>query len=508
MPFAITQTCCTDASCVAACPVNCIHPAPGEPDFGTTDMLYVDPRTCIDCGACADACPVDAVFPAETLSGPYPEINAAYYADKPTAPVSGPTFHEWGPPAFDRVLPADFPVLDVAVVGTGPAGMYAVQDLLLHTTARVTVYDRLTEPGGLVRFGVAPDHPSTKRIAETFARHHGHERVRMRLGVEVGRDVTVAELGERHDAVVYAVGASESRSLGIPGEESSVPATTVVGWYNGHPDVRVDAVDTSASRVVVVGTGNVALDVARILTADPADLVDTPIARPALERLRTGSVREVVLLARRGPDSAAYTRPELLAVRSGLVVDDGDGRVDGLRLARGAAAGGPTRAGRLVRAGRPRPPDRAALPLRARGGHREVGADGRRRDPGGPRRAGDRARRHADPGTAVRLRDRAEREGSRRPGHLRGGVDQARFHRWDRREPHGRRRDGRRPDRGRRRGPPHPASPPSHPPAPLRPRQPHGPVASKIARFVLSALHDRDLRALSAVSTTLRARNR
>jgi ferredoxin--NADP+ reductase len=156
MPFAITQTCCTDASCVAACPVDCIHPAPGEPDFGTTDMLYVDPRTCIDCGACADACPVDAVFPAETPgTSPYPEINAAYYADKPLAPVSGPTFHEWCPPAFDRVLPPEFPALDVAVVGTGPAGMYALQDLVLHTPARATAYDRLTEPGGLIRFGVA-----------------------------------------------------------------------------------------------------------------------------------------------------------------------------------------------------------------------------------------------------------------------------------------------------------------------------------------------------------------
>ncbi|GAA4554152.1 FAD-dependent oxidoreductase [Pseudonocardia xishanensis] len=328
MPFAITQTCCTDASCVAACPVNCIHPTPDEPDFGTTDMLYVDPRTCIDCGACADACPVDAVFPAESLLGsPYPEINAAYYADRPLTPATGPTFHQWGPPAFDRVLPAGFPALDVAVVGTGPAGMYAVQDLLLHTPARVTVYDRLPVAGGLVRFGVAPDHPSTKRIGEVFARHHGHERVRMRLGVEIGRDVTVEELAARHDAVIYAVGASESRSLGVPGEEHTVPATTLVGWYNGHPEVPADAVDLTGERVVVVGNGNVALDVARILTADPAALADTSIPPAVLARLRSGSVREVVLLARRGPESAAYTRPELLAVRSNLVVDDSDPRV-------------------------------------------------------------------------------------------------------------------------------------------------------------------------------------
>ncbi|SDG69133.1 FAD-dependent oxidoreductase [Pseudonocardia oroxyli] len=330
MPYAITQTCCTDASCVAACPVNCIHPTPDEPDYGKTDMLYVDPRTCIDCGACADACPVDAVFPAETLVGglaEYPRLNADYFADKPVAPRSGPTFHQWGPPRFDRVLPADFPRLDVAVVGTGPAGMYTVQDLLLHTPARVTVYDRLAEPGGLIRYGVAPDHQATKRIGETFARHHVHERVRMRLGVEVGRDVSAEQLRARHDAVVYATGASESRTLGIPGEELTVPATTVVGWYNGHPEVPADALDVSGERVVVVGNGNVALDIARILTADPAALTGVP---PAV-RARLGAVREVVLLGRRGPESAAYTRPELMAIcnRAGveLVVDDADERV-------------------------------------------------------------------------------------------------------------------------------------------------------------------------------------
>lgn len=349
MPYAITQTCCTDASCVAACPVNCIHPTPDEPDFGTTDMLYVDPRTCIDCGACADACPVDAVHPVDALRGPlegYAAINAEFYVDRPSsrATGTGPVFHDWGPPTFDRAIPAGFPALDVAVVGTGPAGMYAVQDLLLHTNARVTLIDRLSVPGGLVRFGVAPDHPSTKRIGETFARHHTHHRLRMRLGVEVGRDVTAAELAAEHDAVIYAVGASEARALGVPGEDlpGSLAATTVVGWYNGHPEIAPAAVDLSASRVVVVGTGNVALDVARILTAEPADLAGTAIAAPALRLLRDTAVREVVLLGRRGPEAAAYTRSELLALtrRHGveLVVDDEDPRTG--RAIDSAAPGG------------------------------------------------------------------------------------------------------------------------------------------------------------------------
>ncbi|MEV6877653.1 FAD-dependent oxidoreductase [Amycolatopsis sp. NPDC051128] len=333
MAFAITQTCCADASCVSVCPVNCIHPAPGEPDFGRTEMLYIDPGTCIDCGACADACPVDAIFPAGDLTGPpraYVEINAEYYAGQDVLAQASvaPNFHRWAPPAFPRVLPSDFAPLDVAVVGTGPAGMYAVEDLLLHTDSRVTLVDRLPVAGGLVRYGVAPDHPSTKKIGETFARFLDHPRLKLRLGTGIG---AARDLAGRHDAVIYAVGATEARRLGIPGEDlpGSLPAAAVVGWYNGHPDLA--SVDLSAERVVVVGAGNVALDIARILTAGPDALAGTEIAPAALAALRSGKVREVVLLARRGPETAAYTRPELLALAArpdvGLVVDAHDARI-------------------------------------------------------------------------------------------------------------------------------------------------------------------------------------
>lgn len=337
MAFAITQTCCNDATCVAVCPVNCIHPTPDEPDFGTTDMLYVDPRACIDCGACADACPVDAIFPVADLTAslqPYAEVNAAFYVDRPTADpldvAASPNFHAWSEPTFDRVIPSDLAPLDVAVVGSGPAGMYAVEDLLLHTNATVTLIDRLPTPGGLIRYGVAPDHPSTKKIGETFARHHSHPRLRQRLGERVGSDVTVDELAQRYDAVIYAVGASDARRIGVPGEDlaGSLAATTVVAWYNGHPDVPANAVDLSAERVVVVGNGNVAVDVARILTADPEALAGTTIAPAALSALRSSKVREVVLLGRRGPVEAAYTLPELLALTRldgvDLVVDSHD----------------------------------------------------------------------------------------------------------------------------------------------------------------------------------------
>ncbi|MFI1722522.1 FAD-dependent oxidoreductase [Streptomyces sp. NPDC020489] len=338
MTYAITQTCCADATCVTVCPVNCIHPTPQERAFGSTEMLYVDPRACIDCGACADACPVDAIFPVDELTGPqkaYADINAAYFADAPAPePAEGsPNFHAWDSPTFDRALPADFRPLRVAVVGTGPAGMYTAQDLLLHTNAEVTLIDRLPVTGGLVRYGVAPDHPGTKGIGDAFARFHTHPRVRMLLGLQVGEHVTADELAAHHDAVVYAVGASADRRLGIPGEDlaGSVSATTFVAWYNAHPDVAPDAVDLSAERVVVVGNGNVALDVARILVTDPEELAGTDIADHALRALRGAAVREVVLLGRRGPQDAACTRPELLALTQlpgvQLVVDEHDPRI-------------------------------------------------------------------------------------------------------------------------------------------------------------------------------------
>ncbi|WP_069173934.1 FAD-dependent oxidoreductase [Streptomyces griseus] len=337
MTYAITQTCCSDAACVAVCPVNCIHPAPGEEDFGSTEMLYIDPRSCIDCGACADACPVDAVFPVDTLSGAqkeYGPINAAYFAGREPAPVDeGPNFHAWGAPAFARSLPSDFPPIRVAVVGTGPAGMYAAEDLLLHTGAEVTLIDRLPVAGGLLRYGVAPDHLSTKKAGDAFARFHTHPRVRMYLGLDVGEDITPEELAEHHDAVVYAVGASTGRRLGIPGEDlaGSLCATTFVSWYNAHPETPADTVAPATDRVVVVGNGNVALDAARILVSDPDALAGSDIADHALDALRSGGVREVVVLGRRGPQDAAYTRSELLALTHlpgvELVVDDHDPRI-------------------------------------------------------------------------------------------------------------------------------------------------------------------------------------
>ncbi len=318
MTYVVTQACCNDASCISVCPVNCIHPAPGDPDFGTTEMVYVDPRSCIDCGACADACPVSAIKPLDLLTGPeqvFGDLNAAYYDDRTVE-------DEWNLPTFPLAPAARERPLRVAIVGTGPAASYAARELLTTSTASVSMIDRLPVTGGLVRAGVAPDHQDTKRLTDMFTWIYDHPRTRMYLNVEVGSDVRHEDLLAHHDAVIYAVGARQDRPLGVAGEQ--LPgvhgAPEVVGWYNAHTDVAPDVVDLSTERVVVVGNGNVSLDVARILLSDVDDLARTDISDHALAALRTSRVREVVLVGRRGPEHAAYTRPELLMMPPGIDV--------------------------------------------------------------------------------------------------------------------------------------------------------------------------------------------
>lgn len=314
MPYVVTQSCCADASCVVACPVNCLHPAPGEPGFAEAEMLYVDPDSCVDCGACATACPVDAVVPHTALTPdqePFRQLNADYFAVFP--------HRDRTPLAVvprQRRLRAEGSFA-VAVVGAGPAGLQVADELLRHPEITVDVLDRLPTPYGLVRSGVAPDHQATKQVERLFAMIEDQPGFGYLLGVEVGRDVRLAELAGAYDAVVYAVGASADQRLDVPGEDlaGSLAATDLIGWYNGHPDRRGLAVDLSHERAVVVGNGNVALDVARVLTLDPAVLAGTDVSTEALEVLRAGGVREVVVLGRRGPAQAAFTVPELVGLR-------------------------------------------------------------------------------------------------------------------------------------------------------------------------------------------------
>lgn len=311
MTFVITQRCCNDASCVSVCPVNCIHPAPGEPGFLTAEMLYIDPETCIDCSACVQVCPVDAIRAEEDLVGSqrqYLGINAQFYEQNPMA--------AFGVPVLAKRAQVDARGLRVAVVGSGPAGSYAAAALLGRPGVEVDLYERLLTPHGLIRFGIAPDHPSTKNVVTAFP--YGSMRgLRLHLGVEVGVHISHEELLARHHAVIYAIGASGDRSLHIPGENlsGSLSATQFVAWYNGHPQQAGLPVDLSrCERAIVVGNGNVALDMARILVSDPESLASTDIADHALRALRDSMVREVVILARRGIAQAAYTTPELLAL--------------------------------------------------------------------------------------------------------------------------------------------------------------------------------------------------
>jgi ferredoxin--NADP+ reductase len=320
MPHVITQSCCSDGSCVYACPVNCIHPSPDEPAFATAEMLYIDPVACVDCGACVSACPVGAIAPDSKLTEqqlPFIELNAAFYPERP-AGVKLPPTSKLAP-----VLPAPEvrrggTDLTVAVVGSGPAGIYAADELLTQKGVRVNVFDKLPTPFGLVRAGVAPDHQHTKGVTRLFERIGNHPRFTFYLNVEVGQHLSHEDLLQHHHAVLYTVGAPHDRRLEIPGMDlpGTGTATETVAWINGHPDYAGRDVDLSQERVVVIGNGNVALDVARILTADPDQLARTDISDIALGALRDSAVREVVIAARRRPADSAFTLPELIGLTS------------------------------------------------------------------------------------------------------------------------------------------------------------------------------------------------
>ncbi len=208
-------------------------------------------------------------------------------------------------------IPRGGPGLRVAIVGAGPAGFFAAA-ALLKEGAQVDLYERLPAPFGLVRYGVAPDHQKIKRVAGAFDKIARAPGLRYLGNVEVGRDVSLAELRAHYDQVLVTIGAASDRRMGVPGEDlvGSVSAVSVVGWYNGHPDFP-SGPPLDGPRAVVVGMGNVALDVARILIRHSRELEPTDIDDDALRALRGSKVREVVLLGRRGPAEAAFDLNEL-----------------------------------------------------------------------------------------------------------------------------------------------------------------------------------------------------
>lgn len=235
--------------------------------------------------------------------------------------------------------------LRVAIVGSGPSGFYAAEHLFAvpDLAVQIDMFDRLPTPFGLVRGGVAPDHQKIKSVTRVYDRIASNPEFRFYGNVEIGRDLSRSDLKAYYHAVIYAVGAKSDRRMGIPGEHlpGSHSATDFVGWYNGHPDFRHRRFDLSARRVAIVGNGNVAMDVARILGSRADDLHATDIAPHALEALAASRVEEIVMLGRRGPSQAAFTPKELreLGERNGLdvvidpdqlVLDDGSrARIEG-----------------------------------------------------------------------------------------------------------------------------------------------------------------------------------
>jgi ferredoxin--NADP+ reductase len=206
-------------------------------------------------------------------------------------------------------------MLRVAVVGSGPAAFYAAGQLLASEDpiVEVDLVERLPTPWGLVRLGVAPDHPQLKTASRVFEKISARPGFRFLGNVEVGRDVMQEELAPRYHAVVYAVGSQTDRRLGIPGEDlpGSWPATEFVAWYNGHPDFQGLEFDLSHERAVVIGNGNVALDVARMLALTREELAPTDTADPAIEAILASGIREILVVGRRGPVQASWTSTEL-----------------------------------------------------------------------------------------------------------------------------------------------------------------------------------------------------
>jgi len=205
----------------------------------------------------------------------------------------------------------------VAIVGAGPAGYFAAQALQNLASDEVAfsidMIERLPTPWGLVRSGVAPDHPKIKSVSKVFEKIASSEGFRLFANLELGSDLTIEELKERYDAVVIATGSAKGKKLGIPGEDlpGSLSAANFVPWYNAHPDFKDESIDLSSHTAVVIGAGNVAMDVARILALDPSELDPTDTADHAIDLLKKSAIRNVVISARRGPEHAAFTSPEL-----------------------------------------------------------------------------------------------------------------------------------------------------------------------------------------------------
>ena len=317
MAYVVTDSCINHKHtlCVDVCPVDAFREGP--------DMLVIDPATCIECNACVAECPEQAIFPESAVpeaQREYIEINAVR---APELPVIRESRRQIAAAGAEAGHGARF-----AVVGSGPSGFFAAEALMRQLpAARVDIFEKLPTPFGLIRYGVAPDHQRIKSVSAGFERIAESPQVRFFGNVALGRDLQREELLGHYHGVIYATGGSRSRPLAIPGADSAntFGSSEFVGWYNGHPDHQDLEVALDHRRAVIIGMGNVALDIARMLVLPAEALARTDMADDALARLSASQVQDVVLLARRGPLQAAFTPKELEQL---LALEDVDISVD------------------------------------------------------------------------------------------------------------------------------------------------------------------------------------
>lgn len=327
MAYVVTQGCIDHkhTSCVDVCPVDAFRDGP--------DMLFIDADTCIECNACLSECPEHAIFPETAVPAELRHFIALNREQALIHPVIRESVQQAAQTAVQSALAGRF-----AVVGSGPSGFYAAEALLKHMPgARVDIFERLPTPFGLVRYGVAPDHPRIQSVSAGFERIAESPQVRFFGNVTIGRDLSPAELRQHYHGVIYATGGATSRPLAVPGADldNIFGSSAFVGWYNGHPDHQQLNPRLDYPRALIIGMGNVALDIARLLVLPHAELARTDMADPALLALRDSDISEVCLLARRGPLQAAFTPKELEQL---LSLNDVDLLVDPAELVLDAEA--------------------------------------------------------------------------------------------------------------------------------------------------------------------------
>lgn len=325
MAYVVTQACIDNkhTNCVDVCPVEAFREGP--------DMLYIDPQACIECNACLTECPERAIYPESAVPEHMAHFIALNAEKAKVAPVIKQSINK-EEAGLHSPLQGRF-----AVVGSGPSGFYSVEALLkAMPAARVDIFEQLPTPFGLVRYGVAPDHPRIKSVTHSFERLAQSDQVRFFGNVTIGRDISTEELKQHYHAIIYATGGSKSRSLNLPGAQlgNLFGASDFVGWYNGHPHHQQLAPKFEHERAAIIGMGNVALDIARILCLPETTLRHTDMADSALTALKNSKIKEVCLLARRGPVQSAFTPKELEQLMAipdlNLIVDAADLELDSI----------------------------------------------------------------------------------------------------------------------------------------------------------------------------------